>query len=68
MASNDCKDQQILRERYRADLRVYIDTTAALDRASEKRFAAAYKRAERAKFAFEASRLALQKHMDEHGC
>jgi hypothetical protein len=63
-----CKERWVLNERYRADLRVYIDATASLDGLNGKNFEAAYKRAERAKAMFEKSRIALQEHITEHGC
>ena len=60
-----CPECEILRSRYQADLRVYIDAAKFLD--SADRFDEAYDRAERARIAFEAARERLNKHRADHG-
>jgi hypothetical protein len=63
-----CREQQILRDRYRADLKVYIDATARLGPCASQDFERAFKHAERARVAFENARSALNSHISNHGC
>jgi hypothetical protein len=63
-----CKEQHILRERYRADLKVYIDATARLGPCAREDFERAFRHAERARLAFENARSALNSHISNHGC
>ena len=59
----------MLRDRFRADLRVYIEATNTLDKtAIGDEFEKVYRRALRAQRAFERARELLNKHMAEHGC
>jgi hypothetical protein len=64
-----CDERAILHSRFRADLRVYIDATMALDNSSVGgSFEHAYEYAMRAREAFEQARKALNDHMAQHGC
>jgi hypothetical protein len=58
----------MLIDRNRADLRVYIESTRSLDGLDGETLELAYKRSERAREAFEKSRVELLKHYSEHGC
>jgi hypothetical protein len=65
----ECADARILKQRFRADLRVYIKATLALETVPLGRdFEKAYRHAVRARDAFEAARELLNKHVAEHGC
>ena len=63
-----CEEREILRGRFRADLRVYIDSAARLEQAIREEFDSIYKDAERARLAFERSHAALSSHITEHNC
>ena len=67
-AAAPCREHEILRSRYRADLKVYIDATARLEPCPSEDFERAFKHAERARVAFENARDALNSHIAEHGC
>jgi hypothetical protein len=63
-----CMERDILRGRYRADLRVYIDAASRLEKASQEDFDIIYDEAERARTAWEQARERLNTHLAEHGC
>lgn len=63
-----CLERTILMERYRADLRVYVDATNLLDNLKPREFDRAYEHAQRARIAFERAREALNHHISVHGC
>jgi hypothetical protein len=67
-----CKNREILKDRMRADLRVYRDAVAALEAASlestAKTFDKAVKNAGIAQRAFQAARERLNQHTAAHGC
>jgi len=58
-----CADQEILRARLRADLRIYREMVAQLTG-----FHDSTDRVELARLAFEAARKLLEEHMAQHGC
>jgi hypothetical protein len=63
-----CLERTILTERYRADLRVYVDATNLLDELTTQEFEKAYEHAQRARLSFERAREALNHHISQHGC
>jgi hypothetical protein len=52
----------------RADLKVYKDAVAVLDKNFGPGFRDAYKRAETARLAYEAAVERFTEHVDDHGC
>lgn len=63
-----CKDREMLKDRLRADMKVYADAVGTLERSVGKSFEKAHQKAEHARLAFQAAREKLQKHMASHGC
>jgi hypothetical protein len=63
-----CRDHEILKGRYRADLRVYIAAAAMLENFERRDFAQTYEDAGRARLAWERARATLNAHVAEHGC
>ena len=63
-----CKTRDILKARLRADLKVYADATAALQRNVGKDFERAHLRVESARRAYEVARKKLNEHIASHGC
>jgi hypothetical protein len=64
-----CPEQQTLRERYLAALRVYRDMIPILDAASTPReFETAYEHAEAARWLFLRTRSDLYNHTQQHAC
>ena len=63
-----CKEQEILKARHRADLKVYIDAIARLGPCKSDDFEQALDRVERARLALENARNALNSHISSHGC
>jgi hypothetical protein len=63
-----CQAREILRTRLRADLRIYSDAVAALQKQIGKEFEMAHHQAERARLAYEAARERLNEHIASHGC
>jgi hypothetical protein len=68
MSQVACEEHVILRGRFRADLRVYIDSAVRLERATGEEFDGIYKDAEYARLAFERSRATLSSHITVHDC
>ena len=68
MPRSACRERDVLRGRFRADLRVYIDSATRLEKAGQEEFGATYENAERARVAFLRSRCALDTHIAEHRC
>jgi hypothetical protein len=62
-----CRECEVLKGRYRADLRVYIDATTRLEQCSPEDFKRTYDDAERARSSWERSRQAMNAHAAEHG-
>jgi hypothetical protein len=63
-----CKTRDILKARLRADLKVYADATAALQRNVGNDFEKAHLRGESARRAYEVARKKLNEHIASHGC
>lgn len=67
-----CKSREMLKDRLRADIRVYKDAVERLDSAvfekSSQAFDRAIKRAETAQRAFRRARDTYNKHVMSHGC
>jgi len=65
-----CKSREILKDRMRADLRVYVDAVAALEAAAlgGQEFNKAARDASTAQFAFEAARDRFNTHVTSHAC
>jgi len=63
-----CKKKKALTDRYPADRHTYIENVRRLEGVSGADFETAYLRAERARIAFEESRVTLNEHLAEHGC
>jgi len=66
--SQSCREREILEGRHQADFRIYLDAVGRLERSLGEEFDRAYRYAERARIAFEESRLALHDHIAAHGC
>ncbi len=75
--SERCKTGEMLKKRVRADLKVYGDAIAVLQKHSIAALSAldepggfkkAQKLAERARLAYQVSRQKLEKHIASHGC
>jgi hypothetical protein len=63
-----CKTREILRGRLRADLKVYADAIAVLQRSTGKHFEKAHLRVDGARRAYELARKKLNDHVAAHGC
>jgi hypothetical protein len=65
-----CNSREILKDRMRADLRVYIDAVAVLEAAAVggRDFNRAARDAATAQFAFETARDRFNEHVSSHGC
>jgi hypothetical protein len=64
----DCKTHVMLKERMRADLRVYRDAVDALEENTGDGFDKAHKLAEIARIAYEAARDRFNAHTSSHRC
>ena len=64
----DCRTHEMLKERMRADLRVYRDAVDALDEHSGEGFEKAHRLAEIARIAYEAARDRFSAHVSSHRC
>jgi hypothetical protein len=62
----DCKTHRMLKDRFRADLRVYQEAVAALGTTPD--FAKAQELAEIARTAYEAARDRFNAHVSSHKC
>ena len=63
-----CKTREILKARLRADLKVYADSIAVLQRSLGKTFEKAHLRVESARRAYQVARTKLSNHSVTHGC
>jgi len=63
-----CNEGKILEGRHQANLKIYLDAVGRLERSLGEEFDRAYQYAERARLAFEKSRIALDDHFAGHGC
>ena len=63
-----CEEREVLRSRFRADLKVYIDAAFLLDSCTPHDFDVTYEHAERARLAFERARRAFNAHLAAHKC
>jgi hypothetical protein len=63
-----CKTHEILKARLRADLKVYADTIAVLQRSLGNTFEKAHLRVESARRAYQVARRKLNDHSATHGC
>jgi hypothetical protein len=65
-----CKTREILKDRLRADLRVYVDAVAILEAAAVdgQDFNKAARDAATAQFAFETARDRYNQHVSSHAC
>jgi len=63
-----CQEREILKSRYRADLKVYSQAIHQLDTCEPGEFNQTYKLVERARTAFANARNALEEHVAKHGC
>lgn len=66
--TSTCKDRAILNSRLRADLKVYADAIAELQRSIGKNFEKAHEDVERARRAYQLARRKLLDHIETHGC
>ena len=66
--SPDCKTNEMLKARMRADLRVYRDAVDALEEHTGKGFEKAHKLAEIARIAYQAARDRFETHVSSHRC
>ena len=64
----NCKTNLMLKQRMRADLRVYRDAATALEQTAGASFKKAHKLAEIARVAFEAARDRFNAHVSSHKC
>jgi hypothetical protein len=63
-----CEEHHVLKERFRAARRVYIQATADLENFKRGDFEKALKLAQRAQYAFAQAQEDLKRHITEHGC
>ena len=63
-----CRDQEMLANRYHADLRVYAVAAQSLLQSVGANFSEALKRAHRARLMFERARDQLNRHLEDHHC
>jgi hypothetical protein len=69
MPSKDaCGQNRILTKRYIAHRHAYIEKVRKLEGVDGAGFEVAYLRAERARIAFEESRVRRNEHIAQHGC
>ena len=69
MASGDCSTKRILKQRYQADFRVYLEATRSMEEATgSPAFHDEYERVKRSQRVFEHSKSELHRHCAEHGC
>ena len=65
----ECTTRRILKERYHADFRVYLEATRSLESAvGTPAFRDKYEKVTRTQKVFEHSRDVLERHYNEHGC
>ena len=64
----DCKTHEMLKERMRADLRVYRDAVNVLEQTTGADFDKAHKLAEIARIAYGAARDRFNAHVSSHKC
>jgi hypothetical protein len=64
----ECKTHEMLKERMRADLRVYRDAVDALEENTGEGFEKAHHLAEIARIAYEAARDRFNAHVTSHRC
>lgn len=64
----DCKTHVMLKERMRADLRVFRNAVDALEENTGEGFVKAHKLAEIARIAYEAARDRFNAHISSHRC
>ena len=64
----ECKTHQMLKERMRADLRVYRNAVDSLEANTGQGFEKAHKLAEIARIAFGAARNRFNAHVSSHKC
>jgi hypothetical protein len=64
--ASSCRECEVLRGRYRADLRVYIDAASRLETCTPAEFKRTYDDAERARSSWERSRRLMNAHAAEH--
>jgi hypothetical protein len=67
-AESLCTELDLLRSRYHADLRVYIDAAICLEDLESADFEKAFEHAERARRSFEDARSRVNEHIASHGC
>jgi hypothetical protein len=67
-ASSRCREHEILKARYKADLNVYRLAVRQLDLCDSRNFNRVYEDAERARVAFESAHSSLNNHVAEHKC
>ena len=63
-----CRDEEMLRARVRADLKVYSAAVQDLQRSIGEEFKTSRERAERARLAYEAASQTLLSHLASHRC
>jgi hypothetical protein len=63
-----CKTHSMLKERMRADLRVYRDAIEVMEHSSGTAFEKAHRLAEISRIAFEAARDRFNAHVSSHKC
>lgn len=66
--ATECSTHVMLKERMRADLRVYRDAVNALERTTGLDFEKAHKLAEIARVSYEAARDRFNAHVTSHKC
>ena len=66
--TSTCKTREILRARLRADLKVYADSIAVLQRSVGKAFEKAHLRVESARRSYQVARRKMNDHLASHGC
>lgn len=64
----ECKTHEMLKERMRADLRVYRDAVNALEEHTGEGFEKSHHLAEIARIAYEAARDRFNAHVSSHRC
>jgi hypothetical protein len=63
-----CERKRLLTERYHRDRHSYIENVRKIEGVDGAGFEVAYIREERARIAFERSRLKRNEHIAQHGC
>jgi len=65
----ECTTRRILKERYHADFKVYLEATRSLESTvNTPAFRETYERVTRSQKVFEHSKTELERHYQEHGC